>query len=169
MVLTSSLPQRREFVPSAIQEALTKGQTISPPVSQAFIRSLPSPCLCPHHLPSQRKCRAPVFKLRCTSWVQNSKFQGPGVTQSCTDPLGKGLTVAGTGLSQKSSCMTRQGFRVYGKTQQKASIQVICPQHTSLFICEQGQLNSPQGLFYLQRGNATSPKVLQEGELSHLV
>ena len=83
----------------------------------------------------QHHC-ALVFYLRCEAGFQN-QIQGPSVAQNCADPLGEGLTaVAGASLSQNISNMTTQGFGVYGKGQQRAGVQVSCPQQVPLLLCQ---------------------------------
>lgn len=44
-------------------------------------------------------------------------------------------TVAPVSLSQKSSCVTVQGFGIYGRPQPKAGIQVSCLQQVPLLVC----------------------------------
>ena len=71
MMLLCSLIRRGEFTPAPLQK--TKEQTITPFVSPALVRSLPSFCLCPSCLPA-RQHSSLMFYLRCAGF-QNSKFQ----------------------------------------------------------------------------------------------
>ena len=52
-VALPSCPQGGELAVTAVQEDLTEKQTISSPMSQAFVRSLPSTCLCLGHWQTQ--------------------------------------------------------------------------------------------------------------------
>ena len=76
---------------TAAQEALTEEQTTSPHLFQASLRSLPSPCVCLSHLPTQWYS-APMLYLRQASWVSKVQILGAGMAWTHTDPLGEGLT-----------------------------------------------------------------------------
>ena len=60
---TLTTPPSGEFTLSTVQESLIEEQTISPLVSLASVRSLPSSCLCPSRLPA-RQYSTPVLYLR---------------------------------------------------------------------------------------------------------
>lgn len=49
-VTRDSRPSGGKLIAPDVQEAITENQKFSPAVSQAFIRSVPSTCLCPGHL-----------------------------------------------------------------------------------------------------------------------
>lgn len=67
-------PQRGEFVPPAIKEALTEEQTISRLVSSDSTITLLSPCLCSHCLPT-RQYSISVFYLKHVAVFQSSNFR----------------------------------------------------------------------------------------------
>ena len=83
------LPQFSTKEPS---QTLTKEQTMPCVMSQATVRLLPSPGLCPSHWPTQQ-CSVPLFYLGHAAGVQNSKFCGPKVAWNCSDPSGEGMAM----------------------------------------------------------------------------
>ena len=85
---------------------------------QTSIRSLPSPCLCLSHLPTQRYY-VPMFYLRNARWVSKLQILG---TQHGTDTCwssgeGSHHIKAGAGFSQRQP--TVQGLGIYGKCSKK--------------------------------------------------
>lgn len=64
-----------KFASSTVQGALTEEQTVFPLVSQGSLRSLPSPSLCPSHLPTQWYS-VPVSYLRYAGCVSKLQILG---------------------------------------------------------------------------------------------
>ena len=126
---------RGDFMLTAIQEALSEEQTISPSLCHASLRSLPLPCLCLSLLPIWWH-NAPVFYLRYASLV--SKFQILG-TWHFTDPQwssrrGSQCTSWCRFFSRRSVTGTCRGLEFMVKTQQKVSIQGSCSQWEPQFL-----------------------------------
>lgn len=72
-----SCPQRGEFVPATVEQTLTKEKTISAHLSQASLRSLPSPCLFRAVCPPAGPVSTPLFYLKHAGWV--SKLHTLGI------------------------------------------------------------------------------------------
>ena len=99
MGLAHSLPQRQMFTITAVQETPTEKQTISSPVSQESIRSLPSPCIYTVPLPGGTQCSCVLSQVH--GWISKLQILR---TQHGVDPgqSSRGwslLAVVGTGLS----------------------------------------------------------------------
>ena len=102
-------------------------------LSLASTRSLPSRCLHLSCLPAT--CHSTLLCQNC-GWVLKLQILGTCMMQASTDSLREGLTTVlpFASLFQKSSHTTKQCFRVYGKTQHKASTKICSPHLVSLFL-----------------------------------
>ena len=156
---------------TAVQEALIEEQTVSSCVSEASLRSLPSPCLCLGSLPA-RPCSAPMFYFRHTGWV--SKLQTLR-THCGKDPCWS----SGWGSCQAEACTTLSKgavapmhrsleFRVT-HSKKPNQVQVSHPQQMSLSPMHKGWWGAqwcPPALLSLT-GKVTSPRcVPRKGNVS---
>jgi len=161
-----SCPLGGELVAITVQEALTEKQTISSLVSQAFVRSLPSTCLCP-----LSACPAPQV-----SCVLSLASNWDSKQQILKDPAVLGPSPlfwrrASQHAARHCSAPERQSH-VYmsawslWEAQQKAATRLsafymcLCP------LLLNGHSVAPGRTFVLGEAIYTLSKVLQEGECS---